>query len=709
MAIEHKSTKLKDLYEKIDNKEIVLPNFQRGFVWKVEEQKKLISSTVVQIPIGSTLHLRGRKDSFSSRALCERESVQPSVSECQYVLDGQQRLSTLKNAFYDIYANYNWRDKWDNLFSDLRVRWFFYLNEEDDFFGYKKLYFDAEKILETEPRELLDSIVFKKILKTKDLDKWYHPGYIPKDEEGNRIYGDNEKRVTISKYAMNDKMVPLYEVYLGSDGIHNKIIEKIALEQAEILKAKIQDIKVEEPEKYEQFLIDLLTSVESTIAEFVNEMTKEEIEKLIDELAKKWIQKFCTFMERLIEIEMPIISLEEKEAGRAAAIFEEINKGGTALSIYDLIVAKAANADTTQSSLTDRIISLLEENYTNSILYNHTWKPTFMTDIKDNMLTPKFQSMYLNSLSILIAKNKGDTIDKSIISRNYVLNLSAEEINANNEKIVNALVRTYFFLQLRLGLTSEKGIIYDYMILPLVYFFESNDIWENANKLNVLEAWYWSWLFSGKYKDRQDDQFVKDIEYLSKILVDNDEIDHSDFISQRIFNTPDYSDRDTILHLNENLDCIAPKAMKDGILQYVLSKKPNDFLPNNVSILSAVKSVSDDTKATNTNLRLYKLEAHHIIPLGVITNIGESTDSVRKDKSHILNSPLNFTYISEYSNHIISDMEYTRYKAELGAKVATHYLTLDEYDNKESIQESLENRFTMIKTGINAEISELIS
>ena len=709
MAIEHKSTKLKDLYEKIDNKEIVLPNFQRGFVWKVDDQKKLISSTVVQIPIGSTLHLRGRKDSFSSRALCERESVEPSVSECQYVLDGQQRLSTLKNAFYDIYSNSNWRKRWDSLFDDLRVRWFFSLSEDSDFFGLKELYFDNEKILESEPRELLDSIVYKKILKTKDLDKWYHPGYIPKDENGNRVVGDNEKRLTISKFAMNDKMVPLYEVYLGSDGIHNKIIERIALEQADLLKAQLKDIKEKNPSSYEQFVIELLTPVESTIAQYIDDMTEVDIDKLVDELAKKWIQKFCTFMERLIEIEMPIISLEEKEAGRAAAIFEEINKGGTALSIYDLIVAKAANADTTQSSLTDRIISLLDQDYSSSILSSQPWKPTYMTDIKDNMLTPKFQSMYLNSLSILIAKNKNVTIDKSIISRNYVLRLTAEEINEYNEKVVKTLIRTYFFLQLRLGLLSEKGIVYDYMILPLVYFLENNDIWNSEKKLNILEAWYWSWLFSGKYKERQDDQFVKDIEYLSNLMTTNVEVNHSDFLSERIFDTPDYSDLETLINMNENLDNTAPKAMKDGLLQYILSTNPQDFLPNEVRILNAVKSVSDDSKADSTNFRKYKVEAHHIIPLGIATNIGETTDIIRKDKSHILNSPLNFTYISEYANHLILDMDYNKYRTELGAKIATHCLTLNDYRNKESIKESLENRFNLLKTNICSEITRLIS
>jgi len=66
--MEYKPVILKEIIEKIEKNEYILPNFQRGFVWSLEAQKKLIASIIVRIPIGSTLHLRGNKNSFSARA-----------------------------------------------------------------------------------------------------------------------------------------------------------------------------------------------------------------------------------------------------------------------------------------------------------------------------------------------------------------------------------------------------------------------------------------------------------------------------------------------------------------------------------------------------------------------------------------------------------------------------------------------------------------
>jgi len=706
MAVEYKIRKLKDLYEKIDQKEIVLPNFQRGFVWTIDEQKKLLASTIVRVPIGSTLHLKGKDDAFSARALCERSSIKPTVAECEYVLDGQQRLSTLKNAFYDIYSGSKWSNTWDNLFSKLRVRWYFFLDKDNDSFGLEDLNFNADYINEMEPRSFLDSISYKKIMK-KDIDKWFHPGYSPRDNENNIIIGNNEKKLHIAEKALSENLIPLYEVYLGNDGIHNKVIEMLGLKQIDLLKAKAKDKKAEGNDQYNIFIKESLSSVESNISDIIDELDDQAIDDLFDELGKKWIQKFSAFMERLIEIDMPINLLEQKEAGRAAAIFEEMNNGGTALSIYDLIVAKAANADSSQKSLTDRIIELLDNSY-NIPEQEKDWNPTCMTSVKDNMLTPKFQSMYLNALPLLIAKDKKEKIEKTIISRNYVLNLLPKDINSYNKKAIETLIRTYSFLQFRCGVINEKNIIYDYMILPIIYFLEDDKIWNNQKKLNIIEAWYWSWLFSGKYKERQDDQFVKDIEYLNTILIDNSPIVNDDFLSDRIFDAPDYSDKITLLNKNEATDNTAPMSMKDAILQYVLSRKPHDFLSDKVKQITAYKSSCNNTKKTDKNCKEFKLQSHHIIPLGVATAIGETTEEIRSNKKHPLNSPLNFTYISECANSAINDDDYNKYKKELGKKIATHLLQLKNIDSIEKVQECLGSRFDQIKTTLIAEVTELI-
>jgi uncharacterized protein with ParB-like and HNH nuclease domain len=253
--MKYESIQLKDIIDKIGKNEYVLPNFQRGFVWSLDAQKKLIASIIVRIPIGSTLHLQGKKNSFSARALCENISITPQKEECEYILDGQQRLSTLKNTFYNVYnENKDWKNIWDRLFANLRYRWLLNIsNDENDFFGYKKLYLDKNKIFEAEPREILDIIVFKKILKTKDLNRWFHPGYKPIENE-KIIVGTNEKKLHIARRAKEEKLIPLYEIS-KNNGIHNKIIELLADERLEEIKAKLNDLN---EEIFKNFVIEYI-------------------------------------------------------------------------------------------------------------------------------------------------------------------------------------------------------------------------------------------------------------------------------------------------------------------------------------------------------------------------------------------------------------------------------------------------------------------
>jgi hypothetical protein len=412
---------------------------------------------------------------------------------------------------------------------------------------------------------------------------------------------------------------------------------------------------------------------------------------LFEELKKQWIRDFSDFLKRLIEIEMPIIKLEEKEAGRASAIFEEINKGGTPLNIYDLLVAKAATADNEQDSLTNRIITLLDKIYK---FGDKEFKPTCMTSTKDNTLSSKFQSIYLNSLAIIIAKNKNIPISKKTISRSNILSLSAKDINAYNEEVICSIIKAYAFLQFRCGVITEKNIIYDYMVLPIVYYLnDCKD--EDGKNWNILEAWYWSWLFSGKYKDRQDDQFIADIKNMKNYSFE-------EINNERILNVPDYSDLNTLLNRNNVLTNEAPKSMKEALLQYVLSTQPLDFLPNENNHLSAQKAACE-----NSNFKKYKLQIHHIIPLGTATKIGEKSEVIRNNKKHILNSFLNLTYISEFANSKISNMDYEKYASELKNKIETHFLTLVTINNKEDIEDMLKKRYENIRGGIIREITNL--
>ena len=94
------SKPLLDLLDRIHSGDMVLPDFQRDFVWEPSATQALIVSIAKNYPAGSILRVRDRQRAFSSR---EFEGAPPPASEHTFlVLDGQQRLTSLYQAFYGV-------------------------------------------------------------------------------------------------------------------------------------------------------------------------------------------------------------------------------------------------------------------------------------------------------------------------------------------------------------------------------------------------------------------------------------------------------------------------------------------------------------------------------------------------------------------------------------------------------------------------------
>lgn len=95
-----------NLIEKIDANKILLPDFQREFVWKdIDQQRQIIASVLARMPIGSILLLKSSNvNEFSSKALGKRSRVDTSgiTGEVEFLLDGQQRMTVLANVFSDV-------------------------------------------------------------------------------------------------------------------------------------------------------------------------------------------------------------------------------------------------------------------------------------------------------------------------------------------------------------------------------------------------------------------------------------------------------------------------------------------------------------------------------------------------------------------------------------------------------------------------------
>ena len=92
---------LKELLAEVHNRAAVLPDFQRDFVWEPSATQDLIVSIAYNYPAGSILRVRDEQRAFAVR---EFEGA-PSLNGTRpifLVLDGQQRLTSLYQAFYGV-------------------------------------------------------------------------------------------------------------------------------------------------------------------------------------------------------------------------------------------------------------------------------------------------------------------------------------------------------------------------------------------------------------------------------------------------------------------------------------------------------------------------------------------------------------------------------------------------------------------------------
>jgi hypothetical protein len=92
---------LKELLGQIHSREAALPDFQRDFVWDPNATQELIVSIAANYPAGSLLRIRNTHDLFANREVQGAPALN-GHRPTYLVLDGQQRLTSLYQAFYGV-------------------------------------------------------------------------------------------------------------------------------------------------------------------------------------------------------------------------------------------------------------------------------------------------------------------------------------------------------------------------------------------------------------------------------------------------------------------------------------------------------------------------------------------------------------------------------------------------------------------------------
>ena len=673
---------LKNIIEEIQKNEIMLPDFQRRFEWSVEKQCGLVASVLTMLPVGGILLLKAESNEYKSKRIGLNSSLGVTgiiPEKTNFLLDGQQRMTCLTNVFSDVIhvasektvSNLAPKNLLANRFYLKIDKWNKDMSSASDIYGIRTLDFKFDSTKEQEPDFLTADIIDQVICRPFQESEYGKSPYMP----------GTDYDTGLDQYCMEPDgfLIPLF-LLVGIDARDDKKRRK----RLSNIIGQIRDSFVKDITTYycnlnatEQDTFAFSVLLDPSEQDSYNNATDKEKEfyDLVNLKADSWLDYFKNYLKDCVEkLKLNKIEMPEGSRARAIDIYENMNMGGLALSTLDLVAARVAKVS--KESLYDRIA----KNLTQNIKYNLSAIPTenipylphkynATTEIKaiengkpSKVCTDLFLELlglYCNNPSYDVAKVKG-MYSKSA----EILKLSESEIDSNCERVCVALDRAFCFLQTRCGIQNLSDVNYKIMVRMIAYIFTNEEWYKSDDVHNKLEAWYWGAVFSGEYDKDKTVRFENNLKSMIETLTDKKQrYDWILTLKNHVLMTPYFSDVDFLLMEKKNEGRVPKDYLGKYFCQFYLSRPYSDLITDK-NIISAF------TK--------YKLEKHHIIPLGSVTKISESSEKLRDDKTHIANSPLNFVFISDEANLAISDKSLKEYEDAITAQ-AKHALSIANY------------------------------
>ncbi len=700
MPIKPSDRTLKSVVDSAENGEIVLPNFQRDYVWKVGDQKSLATSVLLGVPAGALLLIRGTLADYSYRFIGKRDAESAPAGKhprsCEFLLDGQQRLSSLQMVFGDPLSSSAWPGPMDGRFGALNARFVLQIapaaDDTQDLFGLRSLSFDS---LPPDPDLVGDLFQRFAIRKNSGFDQWYHPKF-------GHEKGLATRRLDCARGAAQAGCVPLWEV-LSAD-IDKKssalglALQALAEKQRAELLALHRDSKLSA-----DILNDLVIPGED-----VADLDEESISERLLERKHQWVQDVYSFLVSARNFQFATIELDADEISKAIIIFGAINRGGTPLTPFDLVTAKYA-ALRSDASLPELIARRLD-NFPSSVekaLFPSSgfeqWSPAPVVTVKDGSLSASFRKQFLQVLSIhkKSAVPPIPSLQVSDMKQEEVLRLTVDDIDANWQSSSDGLARAWQFLQLRCGVPSEGALRNNLLLLPLSVTLCDERVVRDFDTYNKVEFWYWASVLTATYTQRQNDQAVHDTEELLKWVLGEVTVNPFKSRAEKVLKDGGYSDRNTLLRID------SPSSVGSDVDEYLLQ-----FV-----VSAGARDLIDDRKISVVG---DELNDHHLIPLATATSIGQSSREIRKSKGNetasLLNSPLNRAYILQKTNAIIGPMALSKYMLEVSttAKSSLFFSDNDSFSLTDgpgyldAVRDLLGARFDRIHMAVVNRMSSLV-
>lgn len=708
-----------EIVRKIAEDKMMLPDFQRGFVWKDEEQqRKIVASVLAKMPIGSILLLKSKPDEYASKSIglkSKNTNLNQQYGEVEFLLDGQQRMTVLTNVFSNVI--YGKCDRFSELISPSLKRRFFLriprwekCKEESDLFGVYDLNFQISDSVEP---DFLTADILQFIECVSFLNN-----------DGEPYNPQQDLSTDLDDFCMTYKegyLVPLYLMIAPENAKKSQIMLRYNTITARIA-SKIGDeikqyfMKLSDEKQKNDFIEEIFGSDESC------QKIKEDHSMFCGKIEEKqmvWKMCLVNYLDSCVKnVALNKIEVSGEQRDRAIDIYENLNRGGISLNTFDLIMAKVAKVSTT--NFYDRMILYIREEkiYDKQVLpdpvvaiigdkiqnkqYNASCSTGCYNEEK-NEIAGKYIDVFLDVLCLYCNNQSFDAEEYKLdyIKKKRILMLEPEEIDNNAKKVCDAIDRAMFFFQSRCGIRNIQEINYSLMIVLVAVVFLKDEWFKDKTVHNILEAWHWASLFSGEYDKDQNTKMITHLQTMVKTMQSADRKENTGWIvniKDYVLEAQNFSDEKFLLMEKADEDRVPKKVMRMFMCQYLLAKTYRDMFDKD-KILS---SYSEETDG---------FEAHHIIPLGTVKKVGESTTKLRNDEKNICNSPLNFVYITKKANKEISDESLKDYVQKINAE-AKSKLHITSYTSadipKNQVRDILRERYDFLKGDIRDRIETLL-
>lgn len=701
-----------EIVDKVKTDEVVLPDFQRGFVWRDKnKQKGLIASVLTRIPIGSILLLGAQGNEFKYKKI-GMKNKKPNIEDDKKVyalIDGQQRITVL-SAFLSDELVVDGEEN-DVASATLLRRYFlkFYpikrllVSPEEDLFG--AVGFEAAKeIVESSyPKFSTDQIKDK----LDFLDKSEHDilSNVSNCDEGSLytfctthtddvmllplyyLYGSSTKKNTnhrnrfrgsLEAIASNyvDQSISILKQLDGEKNIAIRLAKKLFAER-DVLSNVLQDLENDSM---------LIRDEESELYKNISGNLKLR--------ASSWADDVREYLESCIKnMELYEIIVEGSNIVRAIDIYQNLNLGGKALDVFDLLLARAAldeNNKNLLETVKDYIGTDHRADYDNLcnmftsdlavISYNKFVKEygeysasNIMGAIdKEGQLNPTYCNILMSLAGTLyglvdnegvIVNEKAEKITSQCTKSEQLLSIEVKKISKIIKQSLVGLDRACFFLQLKCGIRAISETKYRLLVVIIAVILSQDKWYNNKKVISMLDAWYWSILLSGGFRNEQNkvfqDNLRKILPYLCKNAdqIDDNKCDYIISLCNRTFCDNRYNTEDILLLNNKFIE--ADSSISDIICQYYLSLTYPDLLKDGLDNKYKQKTIGVFSTYGENAITLH---THHIMPIGSLeARYRDADKDQRNDSSSIYNSPLNMVLISENSNRLILNNSLEKY------------------------------------------------